>query len=206
MTLSFKSWVLSGFKPLLKDTKEYSDMRMILLIISATVVTCVIGFSFKDAVERAFTSVKLTGSMLLITGTLLLLSRLADRKDHPRKHMKILNALLIGLAQSFALLPGISRSGSTIAVGLFQGIDKDVAARFSFYIAVPAIIGATVLKGFDLRTDDIGMFPSLMPGFLASVITGIFAIKILLKHISAGKFWIYSFWCFIAGTFTLVFL
>ncbi len=207
MFSSLIRWIQSGFKKPVSASDESRNLKMIQMILVATVITCILGFTFKDYVEKSFTSVKLTGFMLLITGLILLSSRfIQDKSFKDLGKMSFSNSVIIGIAQTLALLPGISRAGTTISTGMFLKLERDLAARFSFFIAIPAVLGAVALKSLDLTPQDFKMLPSLLPGFIASIVTGVLAIKILLRHISGGKFWLYSFWCFTAGLLTIILL
>jgi len=200
-------WMKNGLKTegLPEDTK--GDLRLIVFVILACIPTAIIGLAFKDQIEAVFHSAKLVGFTLLLTGLILVMSKVnQDRCYKKISEMKGLEAFMIGIAQGIAILPGISRSGITISLGMMQKIDRKLAAKFSFYISIPAIIGASILKGCDITKADLALFPSLMPGFLAALITGIFAIKLLLKHIEKGAFYVYSVWCFLMGIVTLIFI
>lgn len=199
-------WAASRFKPLESETAK-ADLRFFFFIVLASAATAIIGFAFKERVEQAFESVKLVGFMLLVTGFILLMSKINENRQRKSvKDMSPLEALLIGVAQAVAIIPGISRSGSTISLGLIQKLDKTLAAKFSFYISIPAIFGATLLKATDITQDQLSNFYELVPGFITSLIVGIFAIKILMKHIARGKFYLYSIYCFAAGLAVLFFL
>lgn len=204
---SFVNWMRNGFSFRENDFEAKRDVRLVLFIILATIPTAIIGVLFKEKIEEIFHSVKLVGFMLIVTGIILIMSKINQDKAHKKiENMSPFEAILIGIVQGMAILPGISRSGSTISIGLFQKLDREFAAKFSFYLSIPAVIGACILKSLDLTKSDLSSIPVMLPGFVAAIITGILAIKILLKHISKGKFYLYSIWCFIAGLFTIIFL
>ena len=134
--------------PVRRQDSELSRMFLWnIYVIVATLPAVVVGLFFKDSIERIFDNILVTFSMLAVTGTIMLLTRLI-----PDKSMSVScpRALLIGTAQAIAILPGLSRSGSTIFAGMLQGINRETAARFSFIMSIPAIIGAAVLKLGDL--------------------------------------------------------
>jgi len=134
--------------------------------------------------------------MLAITGTILLFSRFMPKKD---QEMTIVKSFLIGISQAFAILPGISRSGSTIVTGIFLGIDKENAARFSFLLAIPAILGASVIKLKDLISMESYIIPVsyLVIGAIVSFISGYFAIIWLLDIVKKGKLEWFAFYCYL---------
>ncbi|NIP80364.1 MAG: undecaprenyl-diphosphate phosphatase, partial [Gemmatimonadetes bacterium] len=130
-------------------SRDPESLRYIGMLALATVPVAVLGFLFKDPIEAAFDTPHVTGFMLLVTGALLWSTTWGDVQrphDTPRPR----HALSMGLAQCLALLPGISRSGSTIATGLWTGLSGERAAEFSFLMSLPAIAGAAVLQGSDL--------------------------------------------------------
>jgi len=200
-------WIKDGFTTTKMDDDAKTDLRMVLFIIIACIPTAIIGLVFKDQIEAIFHSAKLVGFTLIFTGFILIMSKVnQDRCYKKIKDMSGIEAFLIGIVQGIAILPGISRSGITISLGMMQKIDRQLAAKFSFYISIPAILGAVALKAFDITQADLAGFTVMIPGFLASIITGIFAIKLLLKHIQKGAFYMYSIWCFLMGILTLVFI
>ena len=130
-------------------TDDYS--KLLRLLIVGTIPIAGIGLLFQDLIEKAFTSHLLASLMLIITGAFLLSTQFSKRKS---EKIKWVDALLIGFSQACALLPGISRSGFTIGTGLFLGIDPKKSADFSFLLALPAILGATFLKIFELFKEE----------------------------------------------------
>ena len=140
-----------------RDTYQ-TQRRLVLLIAVGTIPTALIGFLFKDSIEMLFSSVSFTASMLIVTGIIL---AAADRiKGVTRKidSFQLKDSFIIGFVQGVAILPGISRSGSTIATGLFRKIDGEEAARFSFLLSIPAIIGAVILEvpsSFHIQADEV---------------------------------------------------
>jgi undecaprenyl-diphosphatase len=176
-----------------EETKEY--LFWDLYIIIGTIPAAVIGLSFKCDIEAAFSNIFLVITMLAITGTILLLSRFMPKKN---QEMTIVKSFLIGVSQAFAILPGISRSGSTIVTGIFLGIDKENAARFSFLLAIPAILGASIIKLKDLIAMESYSFPFsyLVLGAIVSFIAGYFAIIWLLDIVKKGKLEWFALYCY----------
>ena len=118
--------------------------------------------------------------------------------------MSFVQAIIIGICQGLAVLPGISRSGATISSGLCLGLEREYAARYSFLLSIPAVLGAGVLQIKDIATIDVS-FIVLIAGFLSSVIFGYLAIKLLMKMIKGWSLNIFAFYCWIVGILTVIF-
>jgi undecaprenyl-diphosphatase len=166
-------------------------------IILGSVFTAVIGFVFKDFILSFFNSLFIVGIALICTGVLLFLTNFVQGK----KRLKWYDAVLIGLMQGLALIPGVSRSGSTIGTGMLLGVDREKVARFSFLLVIPAIIGATVLE-YD-SSFIVGSWLPVLVGMVVSIIVGYVALKLLLKIVLKNKFWLFSFYCVILGVVLL---
>ena len=180
--------------------------RLSIFVIVGTIPAVFAGLLLEDFFVSIFHDINLVGVTLLITGTTILSTRFIKEQN---REMNSLKALGIGLVQSIAILPGISRSGFTISAGLFTGLSRENAARYSFLLAIPAILGATLLhviemiKGGAAGLSNIG--PTLI-GSLASFIVGYLAIRWLLSVIKSGKFVWFAPYCFAAGLIILLFL
>lgn len=185
---------------------DYPFARLSLLIIWASVPTALIGLLAKDWLEQHFHSVRLVGIAWVVTGILLVLSRRLKPGETPMPSVSFAKAFWIGAAQGIAVLPGISRSGMTILAGLCHGLERREAARFSFLLAIPAILGAGLLKvreGFDF----FRAYPlELAAGFLTSAIVGYLAITWLLSILEQRKFYLFGYYCLAMGVLTLVFV
>jgi undecaprenyl-diphosphatase len=199
-------WFKNGFKKSGMNEEHKSDLRLVFLIIAATIPTGLIGILFKDKIEEIFHSVRLVGFALIVTGLILFSTRFYSKGSKTMRQAGWFDAVLIGIFQGIAVIPGISRSGITISTGLLRNISREQAAKFSFFISIPAVLGASIIKALDLEAVDLKTFPVLLPGFFASIISGVFAIKILLRHLAGGKFYLYSAWCFAIGLVTIIFL
>jgi undecaprenyl-diphosphatase len=178
-------------------------IRLLLWITVATIPTELIVLFFKDWFESFFSQPKLVGAMLLITGTFLWLTRWTKKEGRTISRMKWVDSVLIGTAQGIAILPGISRSGATISTGLFCGLDRELSARFSFLLSVPAILGATLLefKGFD----SIEQVWIILIGTAVAFGVGIFSLKFLIKINRIGKIFHFSYYCWIIGILIIIF-
>jgi len=175
------------------EAKKY--LMWDIYIVIGTIPAVVIGLLFKSQIEDAFSSIFLVIIMLSITGVILLLSKYEPQKNEDISPLK---SILIGMAQAFAILPGISRSGSTIVTGLFLGLDRETSAKFSFLLAIPAILGASVIKVFDLLSAGGSQIPVsyLIIGSLAAFVSGYMAIFWMLKIVKRGKLEWFAFYCF----------
>ncbi|MFH0990985.1 MAG: undecaprenyl-diphosphate phosphatase [bacterium] len=194
----------------MKFSKEYYDasehFRLGLLILLGSIPAAVIGIGFKEQIEAAFTDPKLVAVMLVVTGLILFLTRFA--KPVEGKSVSPLSSVLIGVAQAFAILPGFSRSGSTISAALFLKVSPVKAARFSFLLSLPAVAGATIMKSREMIA--IGLSSDVLieicAGTIVAFITGYVAIKFLLKIVEKGKFSLFAYYCLIVGIIGIVFL
>lgn len=181
-----------------------SVSEVIQWIVVATVPTALIGLFFQHAIEQLFTTLRPTGAFLCVTGFLLYFSSLASRgrSHHRRLHYGV--ALCIGIAQGVAILPGISRSGATIAMGLFLGLKGLEAARFSFLISIPAILGAFVLHLPYLRSFDTNEMGVYLLGGVTAGVMGWCAIAWLLDWVRKGRFVLFAYYCWIVGGLVLL--
>lgn len=183
---------------------ENENFRLLVLIVIGSVPTAVLGLLFHRMADRLFGSVALAGIMLLITGTLLWLTRRIGRSGRTRQRMTVKDTLLVGLVQGLAVMPGISRSGSTIATALFLGIDRKTAGRFSFLLSIPAIFGA-LLVGFDAGKIHSAALPaSLFIGTAAAAIVGVGALKALLRLVDTGHFYLFAPYCWLIGLVAII--
>ncbi len=186
--------------------KERCDnRRMVLLIVVSTFLTGLIGLLFRDRIESLFNSVETTASMLLVTGILLFLSDRVKKTERLKGDMTLKDGIILGLVQAVALIPGISRSGSTITFGIFLGLERKTAARYSFLLSVPAIAGAVVLKSAEMAKIPAGDLAALGVGFLSAAVTGFFSLKLLFAMLSQTGLGIFAYYCWFAGLATLIF-
>jgi len=176
-----------------------------LLLILAMTPTAIIGFTFKSFFEGMFKSNLQIGIALIITGIILYLASKTKTKTKQASNKITANSsLIIGIFQGIAVAPGISRSGATISAGLLQGIKAKEAARFSFLLSVPAILGATVFEVKDAALGSIELVPFLV-GASAATVVGYFTIKFLLKILEEKKFQYFAYYCWIIGITVIVF-
>jgi undecaprenyl-diphosphatase len=178
--------------------RERPDFRFGLLILIGSVPTGIIGLALKDVFTAYFTSVTSVGVALLVTGLLLRLVGRRGRAGRGEGLMTVRDALLIGLVQGLAIIPGFSRSGFTICAGLFAGLNRVTAARYSFLLSVPAILGATFLE---LRGDLVSRFSAadFAAGFAAAAVCGYLALSLLVRMLKQDNFAVFSWWCWGVG-------
>ena len=163
-------------------------------IILATLPAVIFGLLLKDSIDLIFDNILITFAMLAITGILMLLTRyIQDRGTEVNWY----RSLIIGTAQALAIMPGLSRSGSTIFAAMALGINRETAARFSFIMSIPAILGAVVLKLNDLVAEPPSseMMSSMAVGTLASVISGYYAIVLLMSLVRRGRLHWFGYYC-----------
>ena len=171
-------------------------------VVVATIPGAIVGLSLEDHIDAAFGSVRIVGGLLLVTAAFLFATRWAVPRD---REVSWADALWIGCAQAFAILPGISRSGATISAALFLGIARPRAAEFSFIAAVPLILGSLILEFPELRSSAAaGGGPALFVGFLTSFVTGWIALLWLVRLVRNGKLHWFAPYCAAAGIVALV--
>lgn len=184
---------------------DNDDRWLALMVVVATIPTALMGILLKDFFEALFHEVTAVCIALIFTGFLLMSTRVLERPDG-RKRLTLLMALAIGIAQGFAITPGISRSGTTIAIALLLGIDRSHAARFSFLISVPAIIGAVVLvakDGVTLPADGTG---PLLIGFFSAMVVGYLALWMLVALVKRGGLYRFAFYLWPTAIVALIYL
>lgn len=177
--------------------------RLAWLIVAASIPAAVTGFLFKKFIESLFTSVPAVALLLIGTGVLLWIAEKARRRDKTIRDISLRDSLVIGLAQAAAMAPGISRSGATISAGFFCGLERETAARFSFLLSIPAILGATILHIKDISAGfhlSAGVF---LAGFAASIVCGWLSVRFLLNIIRKRSLRIFAYYCGLAGAAAL---
>ncbi len=174
---------------------DYHGRRWALMISLGAVPTALIGFLFKDWFERIFPNAKAVGFSLIVTGILLWISdRVKDRKKNIT-NMNIYDSIVIGLVQGMALMPGISRSGSTITTGIFLGLDRDTAARFSFLLSIPVYIGVFLFELKELYMTSAFNMGNYLLGALIACIAGYLSIVLLFKMVICKRLSPFAYYC-----------
>lgn len=180
---------------------EYPEAKFALMIIIGSVPTAFLGLLFKEAAGRIFSSLVIVGCALIATGTVLLLTRKIENRGTSDISAK--NSLVIGFVQGIAIIPGVSRSGSTIATGLFLGLDRRAAARFSFLLSIPAILGAELLHLKDVAAGSFDL--AIMIGMASACVTGYAALRFLVYLVNRGGLHFFSPYCFVAGVAVILY-
>ena len=170
-----------------------------VLIIIGTIPAVIVGFTLKAFFEGLFSSPATVGFMLCITAAILYFADRQVRREKSVKDMSIMDAILIGIFQAAAIIPGISRSGSTISLGIFRHLTSETAARFSFILSIPAIIGAIVLEVLDINELSTHEFGIYMVGTAVAAITGYLSISLLIRTIKSFKLKAFSIYLWIIG-------
>jgi undecaprenyl-diphosphatase len=190
----FRNDLKAILKAFFKGNFETDEGKFTLYIAIGSVPIAVGGFFFYDFFKSLFSNLLVVGLALLITGCVLFLS---EKKMGNRK-MNVFDSLLIGFAQALTIVPGISRSGLTVATGLLRKIDKDIAFRYSFLLSVPAILGATLfeVKDFTMGNEDLVL---LLLGTITSMIIGYASLKFLQKIVMNKKIHLFAYYCWAVG-------
>lgn len=184
--------------------REPDSWRYILLLSVATVPAVAVGFGAKDLLESLFDSPMVAGTALLVTGTFLWTAKGALARD-PVRPPGLKAAVLMGFAQAFAIVPGISRSGATVVVGLWAGVEAEEAATFSFLMAIPVILGAALLQFLELRGEGALDGPTLVGSAVAAV-AGVLAIQTFVRMLQRKSFHRFGPYCLAAGGLFLLYL
>lgn len=181
------------------DTQARQGRRMLMLVIAGSIPTALMGLIFKDTFEALFASITAVGLALLVTGFILMATHYAPQATRGLEQTGWGRAVLIGIAQGMAITPGISRSGTTIAAGLLLGLERELAARFSFVLSIPAILGALALQIKDLGATSQTPMAPLIVGAVVAAITGYAALKLLIKLVKGGRLHWFAFYCWALG-------
>lgn len=200
--------IKSSFSFLLKkDKNAQSDFHFIILLVIATVPTGIIGLLFEDYISNKLSSITVVGFTLLITGVALWVIRNLRGMKSDRE-ITVKDAIIIGLAQSVALVPGISRSGATIVAAMLLGMRQETALRFSFLLYIPVSLGVTILSANNIISDpnfDLLMIPYIL-AFMASILATFYALKWFMNVMVKGNLKYFSFYCFVVGILVIIFL
>ena len=196
-----EAFIFSNFRERYENNQDY---RFALFILITLVPTGIVYLLFGDYLESLFDNPRFVCGMLLVTGTLLILTLL---RRNPEGELTPMKSLLIGIAQGAALTPGISRSGSTICTALYQKVENRKAADFSFLMSLPAIIGATIVSGLDVleHGSSVGVVP-LLAGMLVAYASGVVAIRAMIGLVSRGNLHYFAYYCFTIGILGLLFI
>jgi undecaprenyl-diphosphatase len=190
-----------GWRPVVAENEQ---VRTALLIVAGSVPTAVLGLGFHRVADRIFASVPIVGAMLLVTGALLWATRSRSSGSRTVSAMTVKDALIIGLLQGLAILPGISRSGATISTALFLGVERATAGRFSFLLSLPAIVGALLIEISGGMMTSSASGPVLLLGGAVAAVTGWIALVLLLRIVKSGHLHRFAPYCWALGAVVLV--
>lgn len=199
------AYIKNAGHPVPGPKKRYPAVRLLVMMFFATLPLFLI-LPIKDKVEALYNNTMFIGFALLFCGLMLYISDRLPRGAKSEKNMTIKDALIIGLFQAIATVPGVSRSGATITAGVGTGLDRQFAVKFAFLISIPAILGANILSVADAI--DAGIEPGVMPmylvGMLVAAVSGYLCLM-LLRYISRkGRFGGFAFYCWIVGAATII--
>ena len=199
----FRKDILDLFKGLFQFSNN-EEFQFSLNIVLSMIPAGAVGLLFNDEIEQFFGGkILLVGSMLIVTAILLLF---ADKAKNTHKKVGIIHSIIIGIAQAIAILPGISRSGATISTSVLLGIDREKAARFSFLMVVPLIMGKMAKDILDGAFHHVeGGIVIYIVGFIAAFITGIFACKWMIQLVKKSQLKYFAFYCFIVGIIAITY-
>ena len=187
------------FVSLVKLDFKSEKGRLITYVVAGSVPITLIGFMFHDRIEQAFVNPLIVYMGLIASGVLIYLTKYAKN----RGKLDYRNSIIIGTAQAAALIPGISRSGFTISTARILGIQKEVAFKFSFFMAVPAVIGASIFELSSANLNEIGI-ESILIGTITSAIVGYMSLRLLYAVLQRGRFHLFAYYCWIVGISALL--
>ncbi|MCW2737231.1 undecaprenyl-diphosphate phosphatase [Nocardioides sp.] len=198
------AWVRSLVQPEYRGTL---DARMGWYIIVGSLPIVVLGVLLKDVIEKDFRNLWIIGTTLIVLGVVLGIADRIGRTDRPLGKLALKDAVLMGLAQALAIIPGVSRSGATISMGRFLGLDREAATRFAFLLAIPAVVGAGLfeLKEIPHGHNDFGWGPTLT-ATVVSFVVGYAAIAWLLRYVSTRSYTPFVVYRILLGAGTLILL
>ncbi len=193
------------FRKQILEIASFKNNKWLFLIIIGTIPAGIVGLLFKNQVEALFSNINFVIVTLVITGILLFLSDLPKKLSKDKDSITYLDAIIIGTFQAFAILPGISRSGSTISAGIFRGVKREIATEFSFILSIPAILGAVILSLKDFKyISNVDYLPYTI-GFLSAFTAGLLSLKMLTFIIKAKNLKYFSFYCWLLALSVFIF-
>lgn len=182
-----------------------SFARLFLMIVVGTLPLFLI-LPVNDYVEELYYKSGFIGVALILTGALLYVSDRMQPGRKTEKSMRLRDALIIGLCQGVATIPGLSRSGATITAGIATGLDRSFAVRYSFLLSLPAVLGANILTLFKAIKEgiDVSLLPAYLIGMAVAMVSGIFAIGLVKRIAQKGKFGYFAYYCWVVGALTII--
>jgi len=197
---------LLRLSPKRKGVWRNPDSRLALLVVVGTIPAVIVALAFESKIEQAFSSVVFTAASLLLTGLVLWMSEGAGKGRRKERDLKLGDALMVGVFQAAALVPGLSRSGLTISAAVFRRFDRALAARFSFLLSIPAVGGAVALDvARMLKSGTRPEWLSLGAGAAAAFLTGLLAIRFVVGIVRAGRLRYFAVYCWLLGASALAY-
>jgi undecaprenyl-diphosphatase len=197
----FRQDIIDILKALTRRDTRSDDGRLAIYIVVGSIPITIVGVTLRNTIEKLFSNLLAVGIALLVTAAILFVSE----KRTGNKKIKTADSLIVGLAQAAALIPGISRSGTTISTGLLRKIDKQTAFKFSFLLSAPTIVGATVFELKDLTITNIDA-ACIFLGTIVSMVVGYISLKILQKIVMSQKFHLFANYCAVVGAAIIVYM
>ena len=206
VNITYESLAFINLGPLAGQPRmHYPAARMLFMIIIATLPLLLI-LPIKDMIETLYYRNVFIGVALILTGCMLYVSDKMTPGKKTERSMSVLDALIIGLCQCVAVVPGLSRSGTTITAGIATGLRRDFAVKFSFLMSLPAVLGANILSLVDAFQSDINWsyVPAYLVGMAVALVSGIAAINLLRYISSKGKFGGFAYYCWVVGVLSII--
>lgn len=185
--------------------QRYPAARLVLMIIIATLPLLVV-LPINDAVETLYYKTWFIGIALIITGCMLFLSDRMKKGTKTEKKMTVKDALIIGVSQAVATIPGLSRSGTTISAGIATGLNREFAVKFSFLMSLPAVLGANILSLVKALGEgiDTSLLPAYLVGMAVAMVSGYLAIGLINRIVKKGRFGFFAYYCWGVGVLTII--
>ncbi|WP_042317317.1 undecaprenyl-diphosphatase UppP [Desulfofarcimen acetoxidans] len=191
----WQDWLVLAWNGLTLQ-KNYEG-RLFWYLLLATIPGAAFGFFFEEQAETVFRDPLLVGIMLIVMGIILYVVDAYSARWKEIDQLNLPDALLIGISQAFAIIPGVSRSGITMTAARFRGMTGEAAARFSFLLSTPIILGAGLVKLKDMSSSDVNL--AFVVGIISSAVIGILSIKFLLQYLASRSFAVFAWYRFIVG-------
>jgi undecaprenyl-diphosphatase len=191
---------------LLRGRTQSPNARLAMLIVAGTIPAVIAGVLFEDKVESTLRAPQIIGVTLIVLALVLVLAEVVGRRKKTLNEMSWGDAITVGIAQAAAIVPGVSRSGSTITAGLFLGMKRDAAARFSFYLSAPIIAGAIGKKTIDILQSGLALdqLTPFIVGIISSGIVGYLAIAFLMRYLQTHNTYLFVFYRILLGIVVLL--
>lgn len=196
-------WRLARSLPAMVSASAVAERRLLVAIVAGSVPTAILGLTLKDPTERLSTQLWAIGGFLVASGAwnwVVVRKTRAARPTRPLEEISVRDALAIGAVQGLAVMPGLSRSGSTIGMGALLGLSREAAARYSFLLSLPAVGGALLLKAKDISHFPTDQFGPVLLGSTVSFGVGLAALAILFRLLRKGRFEYFAFYCWALAT------